>query len=83
MFCFVGADEIMKEFKNIKEQIMLLRSGNLIIENEEQVEKYLLNNNYYDVINQYSKFFMNEIDRYSDNVEFKKIKEVHNFDKAY
>lgn len=73
----------MKEFKNIKEQIMLLRSRNLIIENEEQVEKYLLNNNYYDVINQYSKFFMNEIDRYSVNVEFKKIKEVHNFDKAY
>lgn len=71
-----------KEFKNIQQQIEILKKRNLIIEDEESVKRYLLNNNYYDIINQYSKFFMVEKDIYDSNVTFKDIKAVHNFDKA-
>lgn len=71
-----------KQFKSIEEQVALLKERNLIIENEKSVKRYLLNNNYYDVINQYSKFFMLENDMYDEKITFKDIKMVHNFDKT-
>lgn len=73
---------MQKEFKSKYEQVMLLASRNLTIEDIEFTKRYLLNNNYYNVINQYSKFFMCEKDKYTDAVTFKNIKAVHNFDKS-
>lgn len=47
-----------KPFKSIEEQIVLLKSRGLEFNDEEKTKKYLLCNNYYNVINYYSKFFM-------------------------
>lgn len=73
---------MQKEFKSKYEQVMLLNSRNLTIDDIEFTKRYLLNNNYYNVINQYSKFFMCEKDKYTDDATFKNIKAVHNFDKS-
>lgn len=76
-----------KDFKVIDEQVELLIKRNIVItDNEkEHVKRYLLNNNYYCVINQYSKFFMSKKDTkdlYDNNVSFENIKAVHQFDKT-
>lgn len=49
-----------KEFKTIDEQIELLQSRNLYIENEEIAKEILLNNNYYYLINGYKDLFLNK-----------------------
>ena len=76
-----------KDFKVLDKQIELLIERNIVINDgeKEYVKRYLLNNNYYCVINQYSKFFMsnkNTKDLYDHNVSFENIKAVHQFDKA-
>lgn len=76
-----------KDFKVIDEQVELLIKRNIVITDNEKeyVKRYLLNNNYYCVINQYSKFFMSKIDTkdlYDNNVSFENIKAVHQFDKT-
>ena len=45
----------MKPFKTIVEQIHQLNDRNLTIKDKEKAKKYLLDNNYYNVINLYSK----------------------------
>lgn len=49
-----------KEFKTIDEQIELLRSRNLHIENKKTAKEILLNNNYYYLINGYKDLFLNK-----------------------
>lgn len=49
-----------KEFKTIDEQIELLQSRNLHIENKNIARKILLNNNYYYLINGYKDIFLNK-----------------------
>ena len=49
-----------KEFKTIDEQIELLQSRNLHIENENIARKILLNNNYYYLINGYKDVFLDK-----------------------
>ena len=48
-----------KGFKTIDEQIELLQSRNLHIENKETAKEILLNNNYYYLINGYKDLFLN------------------------
>ena len=48
----------MKDFKTIDEQIDLLKSRNIIFEDEENAKKILLNNNYYNIINGYKDLFL-------------------------
>lgn len=72
----------MKPFKSIDEQIEILRNRNLNFKNLERAKSYLLNYNYYNVINFYSKFFMDkDCNLYYDDVYFEDIMEVHLFDK--
>ena len=49
-----------KEFKTIDEQIELLQSRNLHIENKNIARKILLKNNYYYLINGYKDIFLNK-----------------------
>lgn len=49
-----------KTFKTIEEQIELLQSRNLHIDNKETARKILLNNNYYYLINGYKDLFLNK-----------------------
>ncbi|MBQ8043300.1 MAG: Abi family protein [Clostridia bacterium] len=47
-----------KEFKTLDEQLALLRTKNLFINNEYFSKKMLLNNNYYYLINDYKDLFL-------------------------
>lgn len=71
----------MKPFKTIDEQYDLLLSRGLSFTNEEKAKQYLLNNNYYNVINCYAKFFMNEQDKFLSGTNFDEITHIHFFDK--
>ena len=46
-----------KEFKTIDEQIQILKSRNIIIENYEKTYNILMKNNYYYLINGYKDLF--------------------------
>lgn len=68
----------MKEFKTIDEQIELLKQRGLIINDEERAKKYLLSQNYYNLINGYAKFFPRNNDHYTANTSFDEITRLHN-----
>lgn len=70
-----------KPFKSIDEQINLLKSRGLTFSDEEKARSYLLCNNYYNVINYYSKFFMTNNDQYIEATNFDEISQVYYFDK--
>lgn len=70
-----------KPFKSIEEQIVLLKSRGLEFNDEEKAKKYLLCNNYYNVINYYSKFFMISNDQYIKGTTFDEISHIYYFDK--
>lgn len=59
-----------KDFKTIEEQIELLRSRGLIIPDEDKAYRYLLTNNYYNIINGYSKFFPCDGENYTCQTTF-------------
>ncbi|MCR0259966.1 Abi family protein [[Clostridium] innocuum] len=71
----------MKPFKTIDEQYELLLSRGLNFSNKEKSKKFLLNNNYYNVINCYAKFFMTNDDRFIPGTNFDEITQVHYYDK--
>lgn len=72
----------MKPFKTLEEQIDILESRNLKFKDEEKTKLYLLRNNYYNIINCYSKFFISsKTNHYYENVYFEDILEVYHFDK--
>ena len=67
-----------KGFKTIDEQITLLRSRGLIIEDVEGAREFLLNNNYYR-ISGYS-LTLRKNDTFFRNVTFQNIIDIYNFD---
>lgn len=73
----------MKPFKNLDEQIAILKDRKLVITDVEKAKRYLNTNNYYNVINGYSKFFTTKRDPlvYIPNTTFEEITAVHFFDK--
>lgn len=70
-----------KPFKTIDEQIELLKSRGLYFIDEGKSKKFLLCNNYYNVINYYSKFFMIDTDKYIPGTTFEEISNVYYFDR--
>lgn len=71
----------MKPFKTLDEQINILKERNLTFNDENEAKRYLLNNNYYNIINCYSKYFLDCDERYIDGTSFDDIMAVHHFDK--
>lgn len=67
-----------KCYKTIEEQIELLRSRGLKIDNEEQAKQFLLTNNYYR-ISGYS-LTLRKNDVFSPNASFQNIIDIYNFD---
>lgn len=75
-------DNNQKIFNSIDEQIEKLKGRGLSIPNEEKAKNYLLTNNYYNIINGYSKYFMVKgTEKYVDNASFDEISNVYLFDK--
>ena len=71
----------MKTFKTLDEQIQLLHNRNLIINDEDYAKKYLLSNNYYNIINGYSKFFPMDGENYTKGTTFEEVARLYLFDK--
>lgn len=67
-----------KDFKTIDEQIEILKSRSLHIENEELAKEFLLYNNYYRVSG-YSLTLRNH-DKFFENATFQNIIDIYNFD---
>lgn len=67
-----------KNFKTIEEQIEILRSRGLTINNESQAKDFLLHNNYYR-ISGYS-LTLRKNDVFSKSATFQNIVEIYNFD---
>ena len=57
-----------KPFKTIDEQISILESRGLIIENRESARRFLTRNNYYSLVNGYKEFFL-DMDKTNKDVE--------------
>lgn len=71
----------MKEFKTIEEQINILKSKGIIINNQKKAYKILLNNNYYNIINGYKDIFLND-NKYIKNTSFEEIYSMYEFDRS-
>lgn len=71
----------MKPFKTIDEQFELLKSRGLTFSNEDTAKKFLLFNNYYNVINCYAKFFMTTDNKFIEGTNFDEITQIHYYDK--
>jgi len=63
----------VKPFKTIDEQIAILKQRGLRIPNEDRARRYLLENNYYNIINGYSKFFPMQGDTYTNGTTFDEV----------
>lgn len=70
----------MRPFKTIDKQIKILKDRGLVFTDEVQAKSYLLRNNYYNVVNMYSKLFQNDINIYIEGTNFDEIKALHIYD---
>ena len=70
----------MKPFSSLEEQIEILIRRRLQIDDIEDAKNYLLNNNYYNVVNLYSKVLLENSDRYIVGSTFTEIKALHILD---
>lgn len=69
-----------KPFCSIDEQMELLQSRGLTIDNADRARQILLSNNYYNIINGYSKFFMTSSDSYMEGASFDEVTSLYIFD---
>lgn len=70
-----------KPFKELQEQIEILKSRNLTIDDEENAKECLLLNNYYNIVNCYGKLLTVKKDTYINGAEFKEMMAIHTFDR--
>ena len=76
-----------KPFKTVEEQIEILKSRGLIIQDEERALFFLKNKNYYELINGYKDFFIDKDkteqekkDVYRNDVTFEDVVSLYEFD---
>lgn len=71
-----------KPFISINEQIELLKSRGLLIDDESKTRDYLLLNNYYNVVNRYGGFLtVTGTDRFIEGSRFYDLVRIHIYDK--
>ena len=70
----------VKPFKTIEEQIEQLKERGLVIPDEDKAKNVLLSNNYYNIINGYSKYFPMQGDNYIGNTTFDEVLHLYLFD---
>ena len=76
-------DGNLKEFKTYEQQLDIMKSRGIIIQNDEYVIKALQEHNYYNLVNGYKDLFlqsMDEEDHYKENVTFEEIYALYRFD---
>ena len=73
-----------KPFKTYDEQIEILKSRGLIINDDQQAIRFLETENYYNVINGYkNEFLAPGTDIFAKDVTFENIQALYSFDKAF
>lgn len=72
-----------KYFNTLDEQIELLKSRNLIIDDEKRAKDKLFHYNFYKVINGTRKYFIQDKNSYTyrDKTTFRELEKLHEFDK--
>ena len=74
-----------KPFKTYRDQLDILRSRNLIIENEERAIDILRRVNYYNLINGYKKIFLEKsnsnLETYKENCTLEELYSLYKFDR--
>lgn len=72
-----------KDFKTIDQQVLILESRGMIFNDVDKAKRYLLTNNYYNIINGYSKYFKDSgtDDRYLTGTNFDEVCRLYLFDK--
>lgn len=73
----------MKDFKTLDEQIDILKSRGLVINNEERAKEYLLSQNYYNLINGYANFFPRSGENYTAGTNFDEITSLYVFEREF
>lgn len=73
----------MKSFKNLNEQIEILKNKGLIIRDEEDAKNKLLIGNFYNIINGYKSPFLekSESEKFIKGCTFEEIYELYTFDR--
>ena len=71
----------MKEFTTYEEQVEILKSRNLTIEDDVIFIETLKDIGYYNLINGYSSIFKDDGDKYIKNTTSSNIKSLYDFDK--
>lgn len=71
-----------KPFKLVSDQISILESRGIQINNHSEAETFLIRRNYYSMINGYSRFFEKTSDVYLSGTTLREIEKVYIFDKA-
>lgn len=71
----------LKKYKTLDEQIELLRERGLTITDTSKTKRYILTNNYYNIINGYSKYFCSSPNKYLPSATFDEICNLYYFDK--
>ena len=71
----------MKPFLSIDQQIQLLQQRGLLINDIDKAKKYLLTQNYYNIINGYGKFFPRKNDQYTNGTSFDEITYLYVFER--
>ncbi|WDF83559.1 Abi family protein [Lacticaseibacillus pabuli] len=68
-------------FLSIDQQLSLLKQRGLLINDESRARRYLLTNNYYNIVNGYSKYFQSKPDVYIDGADFDEVCHLYFYDK--
>lgn len=71
----------MKPFKTIDQQLEILKTRGLYIKDISKAKKYLLSNNYYNIVNGYGKFFQVDSDTFINGATFDELSSLYTFDK--
>jgi abortive infection bacteriophage resistance protein len=72
-----------KPFTSIEDQIEILINRNMVFDDFERAKSFLMYNNYYNVVNCFSRFFIEDIKtgKFKEGTNFDEIIAIHNFDR--
>lgn len=69
------------EFKNLDEQVALLKSRGLTVEDPNKTKQLLLRSNYYDIVNGHASFLQSNTNKYIETSTFEELYAIYMFDK--
>lgn len=71
----------MKEFKTLDEQIELLCNRGMVIHDVPKAKRYLLTQNYYNIVNGYARYFPRTDEQYTARTNFNEISRLYIFER--